>query len=78
MKKLFYALSLGIALFLTIGVTYDIGDSFCVLFPQNGRDIWGVAQRNILVYDEGRMLIQHGDGSGQWTPPQRQIMACLR
>jgi TonB family protein len=29
-------------------------------------------------YENRRMLIQHGDGSGQWTPGQEGILACLR
>lgn len=30
------------------------------------------------LYDNGEMLIQHGDGSGRWTERQRRILACLR
>jgi hypothetical protein len=29
-------------------------------------------------YENRRMLIQHGDGSGQWTSGQERILACLR
>lgn len=29
-------------------------------------------------YEKGRMLIQHGDGSGSWTAAQERLHACLR
>ena len=30
------------------------------------------------MYREGRMLIQHADGSGDWTDPQRALFSCAR
>lgn len=30
------------------------------------------------MYREGRMLIQHADGSGDWTAPQRALFSCAR
>jgi TonB family protein len=30
------------------------------------------------MYEEGRMLIQHGNGSGTWTEAQKRLLACLR
>ncbi len=30
------------------------------------------------MYQEGRMLIQHADGSGDWTAPQRALFSCAR
>ena len=30
------------------------------------------------MYREGRMLIQHADGSGNWTDPQRALFSCAR
>lgn len=30
------------------------------------------------MFDEGRMLIQRGDGSGKWTEAQARLIACLR
>ncbi|TDI36997.1 MAG: TonB family protein [Acidobacteria bacterium] len=30
------------------------------------------------MYDTGRMLIQHGTGSGSWSDAQNRLMACLR
>lgn len=41
------------AFLLMFAVSYKEGDSYCVIFPQNGRDIFGVAQRNILIFREG-------------------------
>ena len=33
---------------------------------------------NLGMYREGRMLIQHADGSGDWTDPQRALFSCAR
>ena len=33
---------------------------------------------NLGMYREGRMLIQRGDGSGDWTPAQRALFSCAR
>ena len=30
------------------------------------------------MYREGRMLIQHADGSGDWTPAQQALFSCAR
>ena len=33
---------------------------------------------NLGMYREGRMLIQHADGSGDWTAAQRSLFSCAR
>jgi len=50
MRKVINMLAVWSALFLMVAVSYESGDSYCVIFPQNGRDIFGVAQRTILVF----------------------------
>ncbi len=45
------------ALFLTIATTWDDGQSYCVIFPQNGRDIFGVAQRNIILIGDDEISL---------------------
>ena len=57
MKKVIYYSAVTLALLLTIGTNYNVGDTACILFPQNGRDIFGSAQRNIYVVDEGRVSL---------------------
>jgi len=47
MKKLLALFSL---LLIAVAVTYDDAGTFCVIFPQNGRDIWGVEQRSFLIF----------------------------
>jgi len=49
MRKTMSRIAIWSALFLMVAVSYDSGDSYCVIFPQNGRDIFGVAQRTIVV-----------------------------
>lgn len=50
-KKLLFPL-LGLAVLSLVGLSYQTGESFCVIFPANGRDIFGVSQRVILVFSE--------------------------
>ncbi len=57
MKRNLVFLFSWLALFLTIAVDYDAGESYCVMFPQNGRDIFGVAQRNIVVFGEEEVAL---------------------
>lgn len=57
MKAIMQTTLIFTALFLGIAVTYDDSESYCVLFPQNGRDIFGVAQRTILVFDEDEVSL---------------------
>lgn len=47
MKRLF---ALFLLLLSAVAVTYDDAETFCVIFPQNGRDIWGVEQRSFLIF----------------------------
>jgi len=47
MKRLF---ALFFLLLFAVAVSYDDADTFCVIFPQNGRDIWGVEQRSFLIF----------------------------
>ncbi|MFQ5649953.1 MAG: DUF2330 domain-containing protein [bacterium] len=57
MNRLITILALWSALFLMVAVDYDSGESYCVLFPQNGRDIFGVAQRTILVVGDDEVAL---------------------
>jgi len=57
MRKIMSRITICSALFLMVAVSYDRGDSYCVIFPQNGRDIFGVAQRTILVFGEGEVSL---------------------
>ncbi|MCH8874101.1 DUF2330 domain-containing protein [candidate division KSB1 bacterium] len=57
MRKIINMLAVWSALFLMVAVSYESGDSYCVIFPQNGRDIFGVAQRTILVFGEGEVSL---------------------
>lgn len=68
MKKIINIVTIWFALFLMVAVSYDSGDSYCVIFPQNGRDIFGVAQRTIVVFgvDEVSLIPQvHFEGDAQ-------------
>jgi len=68
MRKIMNRIAIWIALFLMVAVSYDSGDSYCVIFPQNGRDIFGVAQRTILVFggDEVSLIPQvHFEGDAR-------------
>jgi hypothetical protein len=47
MKRLF---ALFFLLLFAVAVTYDEAETFCVIFPQNGRDMWGVEQRSFLIF----------------------------
>ncbi len=57
MKAIIRTAAIALALLLCVGVSYDTGESYCVIFPQNGRDIWGVAQRNILIIGESEVSL---------------------
>lgn len=57
MKTLFNSLFLSMGLFLLMAVSYDDGDSYCVIFPQNGRDIFGVEQRNIIIIGDNEVSL---------------------
>jgi len=57
MKGTIKTIAVAITLLAAIGVNYDRGESYCVLFPNNGRDVFGVAQRSIIVFDEGQVSL---------------------
>jgi len=57
MRKTMSRIAIWSALFLMVAVSYDSGDSYCVIFPQNGRDIFGVAQRTIVVFGEDKVSL---------------------
>ena len=68
MRKTMNRIAIWSALFLMVAVSYDSGDSYCVIFPQNGRDIFGVAQRTIVVFggDEVSLIPQvHFEGDAR-------------
>ncbi len=50
-------IALGVALFLVVAVGYDSAETVCIMFPNNGKDIFGVAQRNIIIFDEGEVSL---------------------
>ncbi len=52
MRKVYSLVLMFCALLLSSVTLYDSGSSYCVLFPQNGRDIFGVEQRNIFILGE--------------------------
>jgi hypothetical protein len=43
-------LALWLLLLLVVAISYDDADTFCVIFPQNGRDIFGVTQRSFVIF----------------------------
>lgn len=51
MRKVLYLLLLLTAVLLTVGTAYRDVESYCVLFPPIDREIFGVSQRNIIIYD---------------------------
>ncbi len=57
MRKIINIITIGFALILMVAVSYESGDSYCVIFPQNGRDIFGVAQRTIVVFGEDEVSL---------------------
>ena len=57
MKGIINIVAVFLANFLILAVSYDDGESFCVIFPQNGRDIFGVAQRSILIFREDEVSL---------------------
>ncbi len=57
MKTLFNSLFLSMGLFLLMAVSYNDGDSYCHIFPQNGRDIFGVEQRNIIIIGDNEVSL---------------------
>lgn len=56
-RKVIYAAALCVATLLTIGSFHNEAETMCVLFPAGGRDIFGVSQRNILIFDNGRISL---------------------
>jgi hypothetical protein len=57
MKKMLNLLALWLALFLALAVSYEDGETFCVIFPPNGRDVFGVSQRSILIFSEDEVSL---------------------
>lgn len=57
MRKALYLSALFVAMFLAIGTGYQTSESYCVIFPQGGRDIFGVAQRNIIIFEQDRVSL---------------------
>ena len=57
MRKIISFAGVWFGFFLMVAVSYDIGQTYCVIFPQNGRDIFGTAQRNILVFGESQVSL---------------------
>ena len=57
MRNLMNLLSVWFGFFLMVAVSYDTGQTYCVIFPQNGRDVFGIAQRNILVFGETQVSL---------------------
>ncbi|MFQ6113661.1 MAG: DUF2330 domain-containing protein [bacterium] len=57
MKKLFGYIAIWLAFFFMVAVSYEDGESFCVIFPQSGRDMFGVAQRTILFFGEKKVSL---------------------
>lgn len=51
MKKLLHMLAIWAALLLALATSFDDSDSFCVIFPPSGRDVFGVSQRSILIFN---------------------------
>lgn len=56
-RKLIYVAALSLATLLTIGSFHQDAETMCVLFPPGGRDIFGVSQRNIIIFDDGRVSL---------------------
>lgn len=52
-----------------------LGESWDHSHRQSNHKLFRVSKAD---YENRRMLIQHGDGSGHWTPGQEHILACLR
>ncbi len=57
MWSLFKRSAAFVLVFLLLGITYEEGDPFCVIFPPNNRDIFGVGQRSILIFSEGEVSL---------------------
>lgn len=57
MRKIISFAGIWFGFLLMVAVSYDIGQTYCVIFPQNGRDIFGIAQRNILVFGETQVSL---------------------
>lgn len=57
MRNLVNLLSVWFGFFLMVAVSYDTGQTYCVIFPQVGRDIFASGQRTILIFKEGQVSI---------------------
>jgi len=57
MRKQIGFLLVFLGLFLTVATSWQDSESYCVIFPQNGRDIFGVSQRNILIFSENEVAL---------------------
>jgi TonB family protein len=53
----------------------DLGESWDHSYRQSNHKRFRVSKAD---YENRRMLIQHGDGSGHWTEGQERVLACLR
>lgn len=52
-----------------------LGESWDHSFRQSNHKRFRVSKSD---YENRRMLIQHGDGTGHWTEGQKRVLACLR
>ncbi len=50
-------LAIALLLSLTVGLSYEDSESFCVIFPQFGRDIFGTSQRSILIFGQDEVSL---------------------
>jgi len=57
MRKIAYSICLVAAAFLSIASWHDSVQSICVLFPQGGRDVFGVSQRNIIIVNDDEISL---------------------
>lgn len=57
MKRFFRVGAIWAALLLVLAVSFDDSDSFCVLFPPYGRDVYGVSQRTILIFHDSEVSL---------------------
>ncbi len=57
MRKAFSVVLMAAALLLSSATLYETGNGYCVLFPQNGRDMFGVEQRNVFLLRENQVSL---------------------